>query len=124
MTPLHLTVLVVDDDSAIRQCLVDLLTDEGYDVRAACEGAEAFDSMGICRPDVIILDLRMPVMDGWTFRRRQRELIDYKTIPTIIMSAADRPEDAALGAACFVRKPFSPVAMLAAVSAAAPHADR
>lgn len=115
MKPFHPTILVVDDDVAIRELLVMLLEDAGYEVRSACDGAEALVSMCDRRPDVILIDVRMPRMDGWAFRRRQQELEGYEAIPTIMMSAADRPAALDLGSAKFLAKPFSTENVLAVV---------
>ncbi len=82
-------VLVVDDDAGVRQALVDILTDEGHRVSAARHGAEALELLRTAeRPDVIVLDLTMPVMDGWTFREHQRQDPALAGIPLIVMSAA------------------------------------
>ena len=60
-------ILVVEDDASIRGLVSDLLRDDGYQVSEACNGAEALDAVREQRPDLIVLDLMMPVMDGWTF---------------------------------------------------------
>src|SRR5581483_10950225 len=65
-------VLVVEDDRGIRDLLAAVLTDEGFDVRQAANGKEALAVLERWQPDAILLDLMMPVMDGWTFRREQR----------------------------------------------------
>ena len=64
-------VLVVEDDQDLRDMLADVLTDEGFDVRTAAHGELALAMLEQWRPHVILLDLNMPVMDGWTFRRVQ-----------------------------------------------------
>ena len=65
-------VLVVDDDESIRQIVRMCLGDEGYEVFEAANGLDALALLPDCRPDLILLDLRMPVMDGWEFARRYR----------------------------------------------------
>ena len=60
-------ILVVEDDDAIRELVSDVLRDDGYDVREATNGVEALGRIREERPDLIVLDLMMPVMDGWTF---------------------------------------------------------
>ncbi len=111
----HLRVLVVEDDDSTRAFVVMLLEDAGYDVRSAHEGAEGLVSMCADRPDVILLDIRMPVMDGWAFRRRQADLDGFGAIPTIMMSTGEAPRKRELGDARFVAKPFSSVELLDAV---------
>src|SRR5207249_1817499 len=69
----HGRVLVVEDEAAIRGALIEALADEGYDTVAAANGAIALDVVREAPPDVIILDLMMPVMDGWQFLSRCRE---------------------------------------------------
>jgi two-component system response regulator MprA len=65
-------VLVVDDDRTIRETLSEVLEDEGYRVQVAQDGAEALGLMESTAPRLIVLDLWMPVMDGWTFAREAR----------------------------------------------------
>jgi CheY-like chemotaxis protein len=90
-------ILVVEDDPDLRTSLADALTDLGYDVRVAGNGAEALAALERGeRPDVILLDLMMPVMDGWTFRTLQRRDPGLADIPTIVVSAS-YPADADLG---------------------------
>ncbi len=124
MKPLHPKLLVIEDDDAVREFLVALFEDEGYDVRCARQGAEGLVSMCANRPDAIILDVRMPVMDGWAFRRRQQDLDGFgvceilrrdpltATIPIIIVSAWSSPDSRnlglELGALDYITKPFSP----------------
>src|SRR5882757_1816224 len=71
-----LSILVVDDDFAIRRAIAEILGDEGYDVRCAANGLEALEVLGerVLRPTLIILDLWMPRMDGLKFRELQRSL--------------------------------------------------
>ena len=65
-------VLVVDDDPIIRTIVRDALEDDGCEVREAANGAEALAILDKETPDVVVLDMRMPVMDGWEFARRYR----------------------------------------------------
>ena len=69
-------ILVVDDDPDIRDSLREVLEDEGYDVSCVGNGREALDHLKAAspRPCVILLDLMMPVMDGWQFRKEQKQL--------------------------------------------------
>jgi DNA-binding response OmpR family regulator len=100
--------LVVDDDDLIRDALEALLFDEGFDVRVAHHGTEALAVLNGWRPDVILLDLMMPDMDGWTFRARQRARQDVADVPVVVLSGAHESRMRAheLGAAAALSKPF------------------
>jgi CheY-like chemotaxis protein len=108
-------ILVVDDDAAIRSSLCELLKSEGYDVICASDGQEALAALrtnsGV---ELILLDLRMPKMDGWSFRRMQRQAPELAGIPVIVMSAASDKSDRALelAADALVRKPIDSSALL------------
>jgi two-component system, chemotaxis family, chemotaxis protein CheY len=80
-------VLVVDDDPSIQGFLAEALADEGYEVRTAGNGREALVVLHGWRPDLILLDLMMPEMDGWAFRAEQRTLPEAATVPVIVLSA-------------------------------------
>jgi CheY-like chemotaxis protein len=67
-------ILIVDDDETIRQLVNICLSDEGYEVTEASNGETALASVADSTPDLILLDLRMPVMNGWEFARRYRAL--------------------------------------------------
>lgn len=102
-------VLVVEDDDAIALVLQDLLVSEGFAVERAANGAIALDLLPEFRPNVIVLDLMMPVLDGWGFRVRQRALSpELATTPVVILSGAREATAAAseLQAAAVVVKPF------------------
>jgi len=104
-------VLVVDDDAEIRESLVEVLEAKGFHAVSAANGKQALDVLhGGTRPGVILLDLMMPVMDGPTFRARQRgEPADIAGIPVVVISAFQDVEDKAqrLGATAALRKPIS-----------------
>ena len=115
------TVLVVDDDPTVRQVLHLMLDLEGCRVILASDGAEALSVAETVRPDVVLLDFEMPVVDGMEVCRR---LKDAGEPPKIFMvSALDtlEHEHAALlaGADGFLRKPFSPLKLLSIVDGAA-----
>src|SRR5690348_13526835 len=82
------TVLVVDDEPDIREIVRLFLTDAGYAVATARDGAEALRSVDEALPAVILLDMRMPVMDGWEFARRFRERHNHRA-PIVVMTAAE-----------------------------------
>jgi len=99
-------VLVVDDDPDIRELLFTALEDEGFEVVPAANGQEALAIMETFRPDVIVLDLMMPVMDGWQFAQALRARAD--DIPLVLLSAARdlRVHARQLQAADMIEKPF------------------
>ena len=80
-------VLIIDDDPSIRQLVEYALDDEGYQVDQAPDGKAALDLIGRRHPDIIILDIRMPGMDGWEFARAYRERYDHPA-PIIVLSAS------------------------------------
>lgn len=85
-------VLVVDDDDDIREALRDLLETEGYRVVCADNGREALDALrGGVHPCIILLDLMMPVMDGWQFRTEQKRDPKLAKIPVVAITAAADP---------------------------------
>jgi signal transduction histidine kinase len=99
--------LLVEDDSAIRTTLADLLRDDGCAVTTAGHGREALSHLRQAgTPDVIILDLMMPVMDGWEFRLEQEADPTLAGIPVIAMSADVSAKARAIAAAAYVRKPI------------------
>ena len=82
------TILVIDDDAHIRPFVCEALDFEGYEARAAGYGRAALDVLAGWQPDLILLDLNMPRMDGWSFCALQRETPEIANIPVALMSAA------------------------------------
>jgi CheY-like chemotaxis protein len=103
-------VLVVDDDADIRYELVDALESEGYGALSAANGLEALEVLRILRkpPSVILLDLMMPVMDGWQFCVEQQQDPLLAKIPVIVVSAVPNVMEAAsqVSATAYLKKPF------------------
>jgi CheY-like chemotaxis protein len=102
-------VLAIDDDPDFREGLADALHDLGYPVTAAASGREALDALrNEPLPDVILLDLRMPDMDGKTFREVQRGDSTLSRIPCVVVSGSREVEELgrSLGAAAVLAKPF------------------
>lgn len=90
-------ILVVEDDPDALEAIADLLESQGYAVTTARHGGEALERLGDSQlPRLIVLDLLMPTMDGWEFRRRQKEDPRIAKIPVVVVSASDaaKPIDA------------------------------
>ena len=117
MPPRGARVLVVDDEPQIRATVSEVLTLEGYEVEQASNGAEALERLD-ARPDVVVLDLWMPVLDGWGFRREQ--LRTHREIPVIVLSATALSDEqlAELAHPAVVPKPFDLDTFLSAIEAA------
>jgi CheY-like chemotaxis protein len=101
-------ILVVDDDPEIRETIVDLLRDRGYEALGAGDGIEALDTLRSRSPwCLILLDLMMPNMDGWQMRQEQLADPVLSTIPVVVVSATtDVPQAAStLNAVDYVTKP-------------------
>lgn len=82
-------VMVVDDDDAIREALEDVLGDEGYHVISASDGVRALECLqGEHRPNAILLDLWMPVMNGWKFLEALTTDPRFSQIPLVVLTAA------------------------------------
>jgi CheY-like chemotaxis protein len=82
-------LLLAEDDAAIRDSLGDALREDGFEVVAAANGREALELLrNGPRPSAILLDLMMPVMDGWDFRREQMDDPSLRDIPVLIVSAS------------------------------------
>ena len=102
-------ILVVEDDNAIREVLTDVLEGEGYQVLNAANGQEAIRLLrGSTLPCLILLDLMMPVMNGWQFRDEQRQDPVLAPVPVVVISAdSDLPtKAAAIKANDFLKKPI------------------
>jgi len=101
-------LLVIDDDAKLVEALKLYLTNAGYEVIAAADGLEGLRKMYAHRPDLIILDVMMPRMDGWEACRRIREISD---VPIIMLTArgqeSEKVRGLRLGADDYVAKPFS-----------------
>ena len=109
MTPsvAHCPVLIVEDDEDLREMMAQLLTLEGFDTATAANGREALDYLHRAdKPEVILLDLMMPVMDGWEFRRQQQAEPDLARVPVIVLSALDPTRAANVDATAFLKKPL------------------
>ena len=112
-------ILLVEDDAGIREAVSEILEWEGFEVSCAINGADALAQLAdeAHRPQLILLDLMMPIMDGWAFRKAQAGLPDLAAIPVVILSAiAGHDQSAhALSAAAVLAKPFELQRLLDAV---------
>ena len=117
------TVFVVEDDVDTRDMLGRFLELEGYQVEIASNGKQALERLyaGV-HPCVILLDLMMPVMDGWQFRRQQIQDAAIADIPVIVVSAAGRERLAEVDANAYLSKPVDLEQLLARVTEYCPNA--
>jgi CheY-like chemotaxis protein len=115
-------ILVVDDDPGVRSVVGDALRQDGYQVDAAANGEQALAAFGKHRPDALVLDLEMPVMDGPTLVRTLRERTKWGAVPLVIMSGVACAADAGsqLGARACLGKPFELSELLHSVEWIAP----
>ena len=111
----HKRILVLDDEDGIREAMSSLLSQAGYQVCTSHDGQDALEHLRRNPVDLVIFDLRMPVMDGWQFRTIQRAEPGLAEIPVIAMSADGSAKAAAIHADLYLRKPFDPDALLLAI---------
>ena len=114
----NIQILVVDDESRMRKLVKDFLQREGYSVLEAGDGMEAMDIFYEQKIDLVILDVRMPRMDGW---QTCREIRRDSTVPIIMLTARSEERDELqgfeLGVDEYISKPFSPKILVARVGA-------
>jgi DNA-binding response OmpR family regulator len=108
-------ILVVDDDQVIQQLLKVNLELEGYQVAVASDGEEALDLFGGFQPQLVLLDIMMPKLDGWEVARQLRDR-EGGPVPIVLLSARAQESDVQkgndLGVAAYVTKPFDPIQLL------------
>ena len=114
-------ILVVDDEEDILHFLELVLREKGYDVATASSGHEALTRAQLDRPDLILLDIMMPQMDGWEVLKLLRVEADTARIPVAMLSARteakDRVQGLQEGAVDYICKPFSLQELLAKIDA-------
>ncbi|WP_430867901.1 response regulator transcription factor [Demequina aurantiaca] len=119
-------ILVVDDEDNLRTMLVAALRYEGYDVSSATDGAEGLAAVRESQPDLIVLDVMMPNVDGFAMCRRLREAGDRTPIIFLTArdSAKDKVEGLTIGADDYVQKPFALDELVARVEAVSRRVER
>jgi len=113
------TVLLVEDNLHNRRIFAGILSHYGYRVEEAVNGAEAVERAAEVKPDLILMDLSLPVMDGWEAARRIKAIPEVAKIPIVALTAhaMDGDEQRALDAGCdaYLAKPISPKKLVAEV---------
>ncbi len=114
-------ILVVDDDADLRRLMSLVLQMGGYDVVSAADGAEALAKVRLEAPNLVLLDIMMPEMDGFETCRRLRKLPEGANIPVIMLSAADQVADKVkglkVGANDYITKPADSRELIARIEA-------
>ncbi len=112
-------ILVVEDQADNRQILQDLLTSVGYEIIHAESGVEAVTMAATQRPDLILMDIQLPLLDGYEATRRIKSDPELRGIPIIVVTSyalsGDEPKARAAGCDDYVTKPYSPRALLAKI---------
>lgn len=115
------TILVVDDEKSIRELLVFNLEKEGYNTIEAADGAEAVEKALECKPDLILLDVMLPRLDGISVCKKLRYALNINTIPILMISARDTESDKIvgleMGADDYITKPFQIREVMARIKA-------
>ena len=99
-------VLLVDDYPDAREMYSEYLRLSGFEVVEASNGLEALQRAALDAPDIILMDLSLPVMDGWEFRRRQVEDPSIAGVPVVVLSALDQARGFDLVGTAFLKKPL------------------
>jgi two-component system, cell cycle response regulator DivK len=112
-------ILVVEDQEDNRRILRDLLTSAGYEIIQAENGEEALAAAARERPDLILMDIQLPLLDGYEATRRIKTDPALRAIPVIVVTSyalsGDENKARAAGCDAYVTKPFSPRALLAKI---------
>jgi two-component system, cell cycle response regulator DivK len=112
-------ILVVEDQEDNRRILRDLFVNAGYELVEAESAEEALTALTARRPDLILMDIQLPVIDGYEATRRIRSNPELKSVPIIAVTsyalAGDEAKALAAGCNAYVTKPYSPRALLAKV---------
>lgn len=110
----HSTILLIEDDESIREITQELLESEGYSVASAANGQAALELLNSMDPlpCLILLDLMMPVMDGWQFMEKKRLAPRLNAIPVVAFSALEERKISAARTDDVIRKPINPDVMI------------
>jgi len=113
------TILVVEDQEDNRQILRDLLSSAGYKMNEAGDGQEALAAVAKNRPDLILMDIQLPIMDGYEATRRIKADPKTRTIPIVVVTSyalsGDEAKAREAGCDAYVTKPYSPRQLLAKI---------
>jgi two-component system OmpR family response regulator len=114
-------ILVVDDDASVRRLLSVQLGLAGHEVHIADHGRAGLDAVHALQPDLVVLDVMMPELDGWQVLEQIRAEERYRDLPVIMLTAKDRREDAEhgydIGASHFMGKPYDGERLLTMIEA-------
>src|SRR5436190_16105731 len=109
-------ILVVEDQEDLRGVLRDLLTSSGYEMLEAADGQAGVDKAKAEMPDLILMDIQMPIMDGYEATRQIKADLNLKSIPIVAVSSfamkGDEEKARASGCDHYVTKPYSPIQLL------------
>ena len=113
------TILVAEDDPASRELMREILEAGGYRVLEACNGGEALQKMEEMEPDLVLLDIQMPGLDGFAVLRQLRQNPSYATLPVVALTAyamqGDREKVLAAGFDAYLTKPVDATALRAQI---------
>jgi DNA-binding response OmpR family regulator len=123
-SPRRRRILIVEDDFETRDAIAGLLTQEGLQVLLASDGQEGLELLRREKVDLVVLDLWLPVMDGWQFRAAQRSDSALAGVPVIVVSADPSPQAAGIHADTFLRKPLDGSQLLLAIERLLLEAER
>lgn len=112
-------ILIIEDQEDNRAIMRDLLSTAGYELIEAADGEEGVKLAQSERPDLILMDIQLPIIDGYEATRRIKAILELKSIPIIAVTSyalsGDEAKARAAGCDCYVTKPFSPRELLARV---------
>lgn len=110
-------VLVIEDDHNMRVTMRQTLEAYGYSVQSATNGKDALDYLrrSVEKPDLILLDIMMPLMSGWEFIKEQRKDAALSSIPVVIVTASEGVQGATLPARALIQKPFELTTLMTVV---------
>jgi DNA-binding response OmpR family regulator len=108
-------VLLVEDHDDLRRLFATALTLAGFTVRQATDGLEALRAIDVDPPDIVVLDLILPVVDGFAVRREMEEHAHTRGIPVVVVTAIPQHDLQSFNAACTLTKPVMPADLVAAV---------